>query len=234
MQARRFGTVWNAATLAAAVLLAFSGCKESPLDAVADACPEGMIAVAGPDGPLCIHAFEVHVEPLQADADVREVLLADPSQVRLRSELGLMPTKTTWYRAEAACRAQGFHLCTSREWEDACDGVAGEGGAEYPTADGSYEVGICSFTDVPGEDRQPLMKTGSFRNCHTPTGAYDMAGNLWEWTDPGERDEDNLPRIDKRGGGHYGREPVTCAYSSVGSHAPSFEGTIGFRCCATP
>lgn len=218
------------------VLLGMTGlvcvsCKEGLSDA---SCPEGMAQVEGLDGPFCIHAFEVHVEAVQQGADVKEVLLADPSQVRLRSELGLMPTKTTWYRAEAVCKAHGYHLCTSQEWEDACDGVPGEGGAEFPTVDGTYTTGDCSFTELPGEDRRPLVKTGSYRRCHTPTGIYDMAGNLWEWSDPGVRDEANLPQVDKRGGGHYGRDSVGCAYSSVGSHPPNFEGTIGFRCCVSP
>ena len=217
------------AILLACALSVLDGCKgEDPATA---ACPEGMALVDAADGPLCIHAFEVRLEPLQRGADLRQVLLDDPTQVVLRSELNLMPTKTTWYRADAVCKAHSMHLCTSQEWEDACDGVPGDGGAEYGTVDGTYSVGDCSFTDVPGEDRKPLAVTGSFRRCHTPTGLYDMAGNLWEWTDPGQRDEANLPLIDKRGGGHYGRDSVACSYSSVGSHPPSFEGTIGFRCC---
>lgn len=79
-----------------------------------------------------------------------------------------------------------------------------------------------------------LERRGAYPECHTPEGVYDLLGNLWEWTDPGLRNPEGRPVIDKRGAAHYSAEPQGCSYHSIGSHEPAFDGTIGFRCCAPP
>ncbi len=73
------------ATLLAGALSVLAGCKGD--DPASTGCPEGMALVDAVDGPLCIHAFEVRLEPLRRGADLRQVLLDDPTQVVLRSEL---------------------------------------------------------------------------------------------------------------------------------------------------
>jgi formylglycine-generating enzyme required for sulfatase activity len=35
---------------------------------------------------------------------------------------------------------------------------------------------------VWGSDTNPLIKTGTASSCKSTIGAYDMVGNLWEWT----------------------------------------------------
>jgi formylglycine-generating enzyme required for sulfatase activity len=159
-------------------------------------------------------------------------LLDDPSRVAFSFEAGCLPIQATWEQARAACAHLGYRMCTSREWEDACDGRVGPGGAAYPTLSGAYTAGDCAFTEPRHAPRQPLSLTGAHPACVTPTGVADLSGNLWEWTDPERVDARGLPLVDKRGGAHYGRDPVGCAYQSVGSHEPSFYATTGFRCCA--
>ena len=173
-----------------------------------------MVSATSADTSICIHRYEVH-----------------RGSGALRSEAGLEPSKVTWNEAKAACEAAGWRLCRSQEWEDACDGVDGAGGQTYPTKKDRSGPGVCAIGDLSSPVRVPLALTGAFADCRSPAGAMDMMGNLWEWTDPQEKDEAGQWRIDKRGGGHYGAEAVPCSYRSVGSHSPDFEGTIGFRCC---
>ncbi len=131
------------------------------------------------------------------------------------------------------CHVNGFRLCTSAEWRDACDGQPGEGGAAYSTLRGStYTPGDCNFTHHMSGGMMPLAPSGSYPWCRTPTGIYDLMGNLWEWSDPGSQSSDGRRITDKRGGAHYARKISSCAQTAVGTHGPDWMGSVGFRCCA--
>ncbi len=196
-------------------------------------CPDGMVAAQGEGGPFCIHAWEIRAEPLHGVALSGVLRLADPARVRLVSAPGHVPDSASWEQAVAACQHNGWRLCTSAEWTDACDGVPGAGGADFPTLDGALRPGVCAFSE--GDDgRQPLSKTGAHPDCVTPTGIADMAGNLWEWSDPGGVDAFGRPLTDKRGGAHYGGRAVPCGYTSVGKQPTGFYASVGFRCCVDP
>lgn len=183
-----------------------------------------MVRVEGRAGAFCIHRYEVHIQdPPPAEGSV--TLLSAP---------GREPSLVSWNEAHAACRATGSHLCTSEEWEDACDGEPGTGGSAYPTPDGGYRVGRCGVSDYREGFRPSLSPTGSWPHCHTPSGAYDLLGNAWEWTDPQMRSPDGERVTDKRGAAHYSGSPATCSFRAVGRHPPDFEGTTGFRCCRDP
>jgi formylglycine-generating enzyme required for sulfatase activity len=193
-----------------------------------------MVLARGEAGAFCISAYETELVGVRGNLD-QGVGFPDSSTLgKARSRSGVNPTKTSWYQAFAACKVQGWHLCTSSEWEDACDGQPGKGGAAYPTPNGKYSPGQCLMGDFRNGITAPLGKTGERSDCHTATGVHDMLGNLWEWADPGGKDAQGRPLIDKRGGGHYGAEPVGCQYAAVGTHDPAFIGTIGFRCCTAP
>jgi formylglycine-generating enzyme required for sulfatase activity len=189
-----------------------------------------MVRVHGVEGDFCIHRYELRVEGSLGEKDQSATWPEGQVQVqRLRSEPGLDPSRgVSWYQAYAACRAVGMALCTSQQWEDACDGQPGPGGREHPTATGALQATDCNINH-PGT-KEPAL-TGSSPRCRTPEGVYDLEGNLWEWTDPGQLDDQGRPLIDKRGGGHYSGDVAPCAKHAIGSHAPSFDGSIGFRCC---
>lgn len=184
-----------------------------PAPADTPGCPPGMARVATGAGGVCIHRFEA---ALQGDT--------------VRAAAGLVPTVgLTWIEARDACAAAGLHLCTSAEWEDACDGTPGPGGRPHPTEGDPAEA--CNVGHV--ETRQ-YAAAGRSPGCATPEGVWDLEGNLWEWTDPGRTGPDGRPLTDKRGGAHYTGNLVPCGRASVGAHPPDFTGSIGFRCCAAP
>jgi len=183
-------------------------------------CPDGMVRIQGVGGPFCIHAYEAQVEG--------GVRVMGP----VRSATGLEPTMgASWKQARRACERSGMHLCTSQEWEDACDGQPGEGGRAHPTLDGSYVRKACGIAAYGVHFEPWLAPAGSYPDCRTPEGVYDMMGNLWEWTDPEQVGAEGQPLTDKRGGAHYSQGPVACSFHALGMHPPVFTGSIGFRCC---
>lgn len=212
-----------------ALLLWACGSSSAPLPP-APGCPGDMARVRGQDGDFCIHRYELRVEGNLGQKDQSATWPQGQVSVRaLVSAPGQDPSRgISWYQARAACQAMGQSLCTSQQWEDACDGQPGPGGREHPTAQGALETTDCNINH-PGT-KEPAL-TGSFPACRTPEGVFDLEGNLWEWVDPGLSGPDGLPLIDKRGGGHYSGDVAPCAKAAVGSHPPAFDGSIGFRCC---
>lgn len=204
------------------VLSLLIACSTTP------SCPEDMAMVIGRDGPYCIHRYEAVVS---GDPGPKSQAGQFPGHgagaVQLSSTAGQIPSNAvSWYQARAACLAVGLHLCTSAEWEDACAGPPGDTRREYPISSG--RLWDRCYVGRPGGG---AIASGAASNCATPEGVYDLAGNLWEWTDPVQFAADGSPLIDKRGGGFYTVDGVPCARAAVGTHAPDFDGTIGFRCC---
>ena len=136
---------------------------------------------------------------------------------------GQLPTgQLTFQEAKAACRGRGRHVCTQREWNLACGGPARR---HWPYGDDFDKTRCFHGQDMP-ERANPLMESGGFERCKTPEGVFDLAGNLWEWTDTGDR------QGALRGGG----VGVAAGFSRCSSRAPAAPGynsfETGVRCCA--
>jgi len=90
----------------------------------------------------------------------------------------------TWEDAKTLCEQQGKRLCSSAEWELACRGTEGR----LYSYGNQYNMSTCN-TPIDGSGPQgnqpPFAKSGSYKDCHSPEGVYDLNGSLSEWvSDP--------------------------------------------------
>jgi formylglycine-generating enzyme required for sulfatase activity len=134
-----------------------------------------------------------------------------------------------WNDAQAACQAAGGRLCKADEWRDACDGIKGSGGLFYPYGNKGQRF-ICNGY---GARKEGALPTGSMPRCVSKFGAYDMSGNVWEWTD----DSCGSDCWVVRSGSYFSidADALECSYRFAGSQSFSnnYHGIngIGFRCC---
>ena len=83
----------------------------------------------------------------------------------------------SWEDAMAYCKWVGGSLPTEAQWEKAARGVSGR---QYPWGD-FWDETKCRKSKFQYADSGGAFEIGGFRNAASPCGAYDMAGNVWEW-----------------------------------------------------
>ncbi len=159
----------------------------------------------------------------------------------------VMPWRSVDYNeALAMCTAAGKRLCTEAEWQDACDGTVGAGGNLYPyggTTFADYVDDYCNGKDFDpdcsGNVDEILVTTGFMYVCPVPQAdtcvsafdAYDMSGNLSEWT---STQVGTAPVTRRVKGGNYNtiKQGLTCSHSFVSFQQDDLFPNLGFRCCA--
>lgn len=209
-------------------------------------CPAGMLAVGG---AFCVDRYEASLEEIAADGSVRSWSpYFNPAghRVRARSIGGAVPQAyIDANSAAAACAEAGKRLCTDTEWLRACrgsmgttypygdtrmDGVCNDARATHPAVEyfGTSASWIWSMLGNPCIDQLPdsLSPTGTHAGCVTEDGAFDMMGNLHEWTSD--------PAGTFRGGYYVDtvRNGEGCLYRTTAHDRSHWDYSTGFRCCA--
>ncbi len=140
----------------------------------------------------------------------------------------------TWFGANAFAKHYGYKLPSQQEWEKATRGntgykfpwgnsISGEN-ANYWDSGDPYDNGTTPIGYYSGENHNGYQTQDS----PSPFGVYDMAGNVWEWTDSFFSGTSNH-RVAR--GGSFGSYLIYI-YCYERHHYPSnsTDVNIGFRC----
>jgi len=137
-------------------------------------------------------------------------------------------TGATFDEAKDACQASGKRLCHITELEAACVGATNKA---YPYGN-TYVGGNCNGIDAPGSAAAP---TGSFANCVSSDGVYDLSGNVAEWSDKVTGATSGVPayNIMALQGGSYltPNNGLTCKFDLDVISTNAVLPSLGFRCC---
>jgi sulfatase modifying factor 1 len=235
-------------SLGAAALLAFASVPARAL------CKPGMMDV---DGRFCIDQYEAELLEVRdtglAPWSPYYVPLAT-STYRAVNGRGKIPQGyISGAQAQAACENSGKRLCTSTEWLKACRGPES---AQFPYGK-NYKPQLCNEHGHDPKHVGPLQRlakgrpvydattmndprinqlddsvapSGSYEDCVSSYGVYDLVGNLHEWI------------VDKTAkgtgvfkGGYFNdadKNGPGCSYATTAHEFTYHDYSTGFRCCA--
>jgi sulfatase modifying factor 1 len=145
--------------------------------------------------------------------------------------------QVSWYDAKVYCQWIGGRLPTEAEWEMAAIGTTGW---KYPWGNEFDPTRL----NASGSG---TVRVGSYEMGKSPLGAYDMAGNVWEWVSDWYREDyyASSPSTNPPGpiegdhkalrGGGWDPSGGDSRSADRGFLGPSRQGnTIGFRCAWGP
>jgi len=187
-------------------------------------CPKDMAAL--PIGG-CIDRFEASAGKGSVGAPdgkgTTVVAVSAPGKLPLR-DVSLL-------QAKKACENAGKRLCEEKEWRSACKTRSNW---RYPDVQAypygrKFEPGRCNDYHASNEGKKGVARTADFGNCVTPTGIYDMSGNVAELVATQEKSG----RYAARGGTWFNTVlDSSCDEDDYQLSAEEHHANVGFRCCA--
>ncbi len=210
-------------------------------------CPPGMAPIRGHTS--CVDRWEAHLVELLDDGTVHTYSpFFNPGTLKVKavSAPGAIPQAyVSQIQAQAACAVAGKRLCRDDEWVAACRGAKN---TQFPYGNDekrgtcndhrdthpamqyleAHDLSVFTKLEHPCINQIPdsLLPTGSKKDCATTEGAYDMVGNLHEWTADASGHFRGGYYVDTWMNGHG------CDYVTT-RHEPAYwDYSTGFRCCA--
>jgi len=213
-------------------------------EAGAGGCPPGMTLVTDAQS-YCIDRYEASLVRAADGSPWSPYFNPGTTAVRAVSLAGAVPQAyIDGLQAAAACAAAGKRLCTDAEWLRACrglvdntypygdtrmPGVCNDARAVHPAVEyfGTSDPSIYTMLDHPCLDQLPdsLDRTGAHAGYVTAEGAFDMMGNLHEWTSDPAGTFRGGSYVDTVLNGHG------CLYATTAHNTSYWDYSTGFRCC---
>ena len=223
------------------------------VSALPRACPEDMTLVDGEFCPELTYQCERFVDSTSPScAEYAQKPECRYNTVSKRfcidkhewpNQPGKQPTVfVNFHEAQRSCQSVGKRLCQRSEWTLACEGPKR---APYPygwqrlpspcnVSRPVLEVHAKRLSN-PRTRQAEIARLwqadaiGSHPDCVSPFGAFDMIGNVDEWTDSSVEGGEIVSTLN---GGYWGPVRNTCRLTTK-THGPDFQFyQIGFRCCS--
>ncbi|NWF83177.1 MAG: SUMF1/EgtB/PvdO family nonheme iron enzyme [Bryobacteraceae bacterium] len=136
----------------------------------------------------------------------------------------------SWHEARLFCRWRGsaFRLPTEQKWEHAASWDPARGvKRRYPWGD-EFDPARCNTWEAGPHRTTPV---GAYPGGVSACGCYDMAGNVWEWTDSWWAVEGG-GRVLRGGAWGLLGDLAACSYR-INGHPHDRSSFVGFRCART-
>ena len=192
-----------------------------------------------PQQNMYINAFNIDIYPV-TNAEYKDFVEATGHNPPRTWKEGAYPEGTadhpviwvTWQDAQAYCEWAGKRLPTELEWEKAARGTDGR---TYPWGE-TFDSAKCNSKESGLGGTSPV---GSYPDGVSASGAFDMAGNVWEWTaDWYEAYRGSLYELARygerykvlRGGSWFDAQDMVRTSTRKSFDPNQGFSTIGFRC----